>query len=156
MPSQNLTCPHCGSVVEKYRNPAPTVDMIIHDPARGVVLIKRRNPPYGYALPGGFVDEGETTEHAACREALEETSLVITLDALLGVYSDPARDPRRHTMSTVYIAHTEHPEALHGGDDAAEAMFWSLDALPQLAFDHGKILEDFRAVLEGKRSAATI
>ena len=154
MSRRDLNCPECGAVVESYRNPAPTVDMIIHDPEHGVVLVKRGRPPYGYALPGGFIEEGETSEHAAIREAKEETGLDITLDGLLGVYSDPNRDPRRHTLSVVYTAHTSFPERLHAGDDAAEAAFFPLDALPELAFDHAIILEDFQAVLRGERNTA--
>ncbi len=153
MSRKELICPQCGAVVESYRNPAPTVDAIIHDPERGVVLVERGRPPCGHALPGGFIEEGESAEQAAVREAFEETGLEITLESLLGVYSDPERDPRRHTMSVVYIAHTERPESLRAGDDAAGAAFYPLDALPELAFDHARILEDFKAVLRGERNA---
>lgn len=156
MSKKELTCPNCGAVVEAYRNPAPTVDTIIYRPERGVVLVKRGRPPYGHALPGGFIEEGEAAESAAIREALEETGLHITLKSLLGVYSDPARDPRRHTMAVVYIADTEHPERLQAGDDAAEAAFHPLEALPELAFDHARILADFKAVLRGDRKAADL
>ena len=126
-----------------YRNPFPTVDVVIHHPEKGVVLVKRKNPPLGWALPGGFIDYGETVEQAAVREALEETHLRVRLEGLLGVYSDPARDPRHHTISTVFIATAENPEAVSGGDDASEARFFSLDALPVLVFDHAAILEDY-------------
>ncbi len=87
----------------KYRNPVPTVDIIIETP-KGIVLIERRNPPHGWAIPGGFVDYGETLEDAARREAKEETSLDVELKNLLYVYSNPSRDPRQHTVSTVFIA----------------------------------------------------
>lgn len=127
----------------QHRNPAPTVDVVIFDPARGVVLVERRNPPFGWALPGGFVDYGETCEAAARREAKEETGLDVVLTGLVGVYSDPARDPRGHTLSVVYAAQALDPEALAAGDDAARALFYPLDALPPLAFDHGRILGDF-------------
>lgn len=127
----------------QHRNPAPTVDVVIFDPARGVVLVERRNPPPGWALPGGFVDYGETCEAAARREAKEETGLDVELTALVGVYSDPARDPRGHTLSVVYAAQAHNPEALAAGDDAARALFFPLDALPPLAFDHARILGDF-------------
>lgn len=127
----------------QHRNPAPTVDVVIFDPARGVVLVERRNPPPGWALPGGFVDYGETCEAAARREAKEETGLDVVLTGLVGVYSDPARDPRGHTLSVVYAAQALDPEALAAGDDAARALFFPLDALPPLAFDHGRILGDF-------------
>ena len=128
---------------EKYRNPFPTVDIVIHDPERGVVLVRRKNPPHGWALPGGFVDYGESVEHAAVREALEETGLHVRLKHLLGVYSDPARDPRHHTISTVFTATADKPEEVQGGDDAAEACFFPLSALPDLVFDHARILADF-------------
>lgn len=131
-----------------YRNPLPTVDVVIHVPGRGVVLIQRRNPPPGWALPGGFVDVGETVEEAAVREALEETGLRVVLTGLLGVYSDPMRDPRQHTISTVFTALAENPEAMAGADDAAEARIFPLGQWPQpMAFDHGRILEDFLAGL---------
>jgi 8-oxo-dGTP diphosphatase len=129
------------------RNPSPTVDVVIHDPGRGVVLVERKNPPHGWALPGGFVDYGETCETAAVREAAEETGLAVTLTGLLGVYSDPARDPRGHTMSVVYTAQAAEPDALAGGDDAKSARWFKLDELPPLAFDHGQIVQDFMSGL---------
>lgn len=129
------------------RNPAPTVDVVIHHPQRGVVLVERRNPPPGWALPGGFVDYGETCEAAARREAREETGLDVVLTGLLGVYSDPARDPRGHTLSVVYTAQALDLDRLAAGDDAAQARLYPLDALPPLAFDHGRILDDFIASL---------
>ena len=124
-----------------YRNPTPTVDIIIE---RGdqIVMIRRRNPPYGWALPGGFVDYGECVEHAAEREAKEETGLDVCLTALLGVYSDPSRDPRQHTQSTAFVAVADGEPC--GDDDAAEARYFSLDSLPdEIAFDHRDIIEDF-------------
>ena len=149
-------CPHCGEAVERYRNPAPTVDAIIYHPDRGVVLIKRGGEPFGYALPGGFVDYGESTEHAVVREALEETGLRIRLTGLLGVYSAPQRDPRSHTLSVVYTARADNPDEVCGGDDAAEAAFYRLDALPSLVFDHDKVLRDFAATLTDGRGLAGI
>ncbi len=141
-------CPHCGRPVAHYRNPVPTVDVLIYDPSRGVVLIERRNPPPGWALPGGFVDYGESLEHAAVREALEETGLEVTLTGLLGVYSDPARDPRLHTISAVYTAQAATPCQPKAGDDANSAHFFPLHALPrEIAFDHRRILEDFTRTL---------
>lgn len=105
--SRQVTCPECGARVAVYRNPVPTVDVIIElvDGGDGppIVFIERRNPPRGWALPGGFVDYGETVEQAAVREAAEETSLAVELVHLLGVYSDPARDPRQHTLSVVFV-----------------------------------------------------
>ncbi len=128
----------------RRRSPSPTVDVVIHEPGLGIVLVERKYAPFGWALPGGFVEYGETVERAAVREALEETSLRVHLEGLLGVYSDPARDARLHTISTVFVASADNPEEVRGGDDAAAARFFSLDALPEvLAFDHGRIVADF-------------
>lgn len=137
----------------EWRNPTPTVDVVIRQ-GDTIVLIRRANPPHGWALPGGFVDEGERVERAAVREALEETGLAVRLEALLGVYSDPARDPRQHTLSVVFTATAQGAPV--GLDDAAEARQVPLpelrallaetpprlDALP-LAFDHAEILRDY-------------
>ena len=124
-----------------YRNPTPTVDVII-EVEGGVVLIERSNPPRGWAIPGGFVDEGESVAAAAAREALEETRLEITLLEQFFCYSDPARDPRQHNISVVFIARaTGAPE---GADDAATARVFALDQLPaELVFDHAQILGDY-------------
>ena len=125
-----------------YRNPVPTVDIIIDIDGK-VVLIERRNPPLGWALPGGFVDYGESVEHAAEREAMEETGLKLAELQQFGVYSDPARDPRQHTLSVVFTARgIGTPEA---ADDAKRLALYDLDALPApLCFDHAKILDDYR------------
>ncbi len=129
-----------------HRNPSPTVDIIIEtaadDGRHGIVLINRKNPPHGWALPGGFVDYGESLEKAAVREAKEETSLDIELVSQFHTYSDPRRDPRFHTISTVYIARAAgRPEAR---DDAMEADIFTAENLPRpLAFDHEKILADY-------------
>ena len=149
----HLVCPHCGKAIDKYRNPFPTVDIIIeiasgsngtaaHGEDGKIVLIKRKNFPFGWALPGGFVDYGESLEAAAIREAEEETSLNVELEYQLGAYSDPARDPRFHTISVVFVASaTGAPRA---ADDAGEAGIFNRDTLPDtLAFDHGKILQDY-------------
>ena len=136
-----LDCPQCGSPVRQYRNPFPTVDIIIELP-EGIVLIERNNPPYGWALPGGFVDYGESLEQAARREAREETGLELSNLRLLGCYSDPARDSRMHTISTVYIA-TGHGIPL-AADDAAALRIFSPDQLPSpLCFDHEVILQHY-------------
>ncbi len=135
----------------KARNPAPTVDVIIYDEKLGIVLIERKNEPYGFALPGGFIDYGEYAEHAAIREMQEETSLAIRLCGLLGVYSDPKRDIRFHTMSIAYVAKALDISSLCAGDDAKSAAFFKLDNLPPLAFDHAKIIQDFALYLQGKR-----
>ncbi len=137
-----LSCPHCGKVVEKYRNPFPTVDIIIELDKHGIVLIKRKNPPFGWAIPGGFVDYGESLESAALREAREETGLDVELLYQLGAYSDPERDPRHHTISVVFVARaTGEPKA---ADDAEDVGVFDPNSLPeQLAFDHAKILQDY-------------
>ena len=129
-----------------YKNPIPTVDVIIRI-NDGVVLIKRRNPPHGWALPGGYQDAGERCEAAAVREAREETGLEVRLESLFYVYSDPKRDPRRHTISTVFIA-SACGEPI-GMDDAEEARIFALDDLPDiLAFDHRQILDDYIHFIE--------
>jgi 8-oxo-dGTP diphosphatase len=133
------------------KTPLLAADTVIRiGPADRIVLIRRKNPPFGWALPGGFVEIGETVETAAIREAREETSLAVTLVGLLGVYSDPERDPRGHTVSIVYMATASgSPE---GADDAAEARVFNLDDLPaDLAFDHDRILSDYRAVIRGEQ-----
>ena len=108
----------------------------------GIVLIRRKNPPYGWALPGGFVDYGESLEAAAIREAREETSLDVVLVSQLGAYSDPERDPRQHTISVVFVAKANgRPRA---ADDAVGIGIFNRDNLPErLAFDHGRILRDY-------------
>jgi 8-oxo-dGTP diphosphatase len=135
------------------RCPRPTVDIIIELPSRGIVLIRRRNPPHGWAIPGGFVDYGEAVPDAARREAAEETSLTVTLSELFHVYSDPHRDARGHTVSVVYIARADGtPRA---ADDAAAAGVFDETTLPSpLAFDHAAILADyFRYLRTGRRPA---
>jgi ADP-ribose pyrophosphatase YjhB (NUDIX family) len=127
---------------DKHRNPVPTVDIVIELKKGEIVLIRRANPPYGWAIPGGFVDYGETVENAAIREAAEETGLDVRLTRLLGVSSDPERDPRHHTISTVFVAEASGTPV--GQDDAAEAAVFTQDNLPEdIAFDHRKILADY-------------
>lgn len=128
--------------------PLATVDIII-ELAGGIVLVRRRNAPHGWALPGGFIDRGESASTAARREAKEETGLDVELTELLGVYSDPARDPRGfYTLSTVYIGRAGGTP--HGGDDAAEARVFPLDALPpDVVFDHPTIIADYRRLRAG-------
>jgi 8-oxo-dGTP diphosphatase len=136
-----LTCAECGAPVKSYRNPLPTVDIII-EIQKGIVLIERRNPPFGWALPGGFVDYGETLENAAIREAKEETQLDISNLILLGCYSDPGRDSRMHTISTVFIA--EGSGVPQAADDALNLAVFPIEAVPdQLCFDHASILADY-------------
>jgi len=134
------------------RTPEITVDLVIEledRPGRPIVVIRRGHPPPGHALPGGFVDVGETVEHAAMREAREETGLAITLREILGVYSDPARDPRGHSVAIVYIATASGEPA--AGDDAAAVIVTAPEQSPPLIFDHGKILADY---LARRRAAA--
>jgi 8-oxo-dGTP diphosphatase len=126
------------------QTPLLTVDLVIEmvdRPGNPVVLIERRNPPHGWALPGGFVDVGETLELAAVREAREETLLDVKLKFLLGNYSDPSRDARGHTVSAVYVAEaTGNPLA---ADDAANLMVCDPEQCPVLAFDHARIIADY-------------
>lgn len=128
-------------MTERYRNPKPTVDIVIETRPGTVVLIRRKNPPHGWALPGGFVDEGESLERAAVREAREETCLDVELVRQFHTYSDPARDPRHHTITTVYLATAQGSPT--GADDAAEARVFAYDDLPDgIVFDHADILQD--------------
>jgi len=144
-------------VTSQPRNPFPTVDIIIElaRPGRPIVLVKRANPPHGWALPGGFVDYGESLEQAARREAAEETGLAVELVAVLGAYSDPKRDPRQHNLSVVFAARaTGKPR---GGDDAAEARAFALDRLPAaLCFDHGLIMDHYQRWRAGLRPGAPV
>lgn len=143
----------------EWKNPKPTVDVVIQvDDA--IVLIRRRNPPVGWALPGGYVDDGERVEDAAVREALEETGLHVDLESLLYVYSDPARDPRQHTISVAFTARASGTPSAQ--DDAAEARLVSIDEVravvaqaagaPLMVFDHREILADYLDYLDTGRS----
>ena len=113
-----------------YRNPKPTVDAIIADAQGRIVLIRRKNPPHGWAIPGGFVDEGEPLEHACAREAKEETGLDVELVSQLFAYSDPKRDPRLHTISTAYACRAKAGAEPKGADDALEARWFSEHNVP--------------------------
>ncbi|AFZ29829.1 NUDIX hydrolase [Gloeocapsa sp. PCC 7428] len=128
-----------------YRNPVPTVDIIIelvNKPHRPIILIERLNPPLGWAIPGGFVDYGESVESAAQREAEEEIGLRVELIEQFQVYSDPQRDPRQHTLSVVFLATaTGEPQA---GDDAKNLGIFECWRIPtNLCFDHDRILRDY-------------
>jgi 8-oxo-dGTP diphosphatase len=126
---------------ENFRNPFPTVDIIIEIDG-GIVLIERKNPPPGWAMPGGFVDYGESVERAAVREAKEETCLDVNLIEQFHTYSDPRRDPRHHTLAVVFIATARGTP--RGADDARAAKVFFEDGLPTpLAFDHAAILRDY-------------
>ena len=133
--------------MKEIKTPYLAVDAILRlwerDKLKGIVLIERLYPPYGYALPGGFVEVGEEVEAAILREVKEETNLDAKINRLLGVYSDPGRDPRFHVVSLVFVCDAEGlPKA---GDDARRVMVFKLEDLPleKMAFDHGKILKDF-------------
>jgi 8-oxo-dGTP diphosphatase len=139
-------CPKCGHVTRRHKNPVPTVDIIIeHD--QGLVLIERAKAPYGWALPGGFVEYGESLEEAALREAQEETGLKVRLLGQFHTYSDPGRDPRQHAITTVYVAQgAGRPKA---ATDAANLKIYAPADLPaKLAFDHALILADYLKVRE--------
>ena len=150
MKIKKVFCPRCGTEVIEYISPVPTVDIIIEIDSeakgKGIVLIFRKNEPRAWALPGGFVDYGESLEQAAVREAKEETDLDIKSESMFQfhTYSDPQRDPRRHTISTIFVARaTGRPRP---GDDAERADVFTEENLPlSLAFDHGKILRDYFA-----------
>jgi ADP-ribose pyrophosphatase YjhB (NUDIX family) len=142
MKQRAIQCPRCQYEIEIYRNPIPTVDIIIEIESKGIILIKRKNPPYGWAIPGGFVDYGESLEEAALREAKEETNLDVERLKQFHTYSDPQRDPRHHSISTVYVAKGRgKPRAK---DDAIEIGIFTESSLPgEIAFDHRLILLDY-------------
>lgn len=133
---------------QKYRNPLLTVDIIIEISGR-ILLIERINPPPGKALPGGFVDYGESLEAAAAREAREETSLDVQLIEQFHTYSAPDRDPRHHSVTTVYIARADGtPRA---DDDAGDIILCTADRLPpDIVFDHRRIINDYRRYKKGE------
>ena len=140
-----VKCPSCGAEFGVRICPFPTVDILIKRVKAGreaVVLVRRKNPPPGWAIPGGFIEYGESAEQCAVREAKEETGLDIRITGLLGVYSEPERDPRFHTLSVAFIAEGEgEPKA---DTDAAEIGIFTEDELPaEIAFDHRKILADY-------------
>jgi len=136
-------------VAHTLRTPLLTVDVIVRFQG-GIILIERKNPPPGWALPGGFVDVGESVEEAAIREAREETSLDVSLIEQFHVYSSPDRDPRFHTVSVVFIG--DGAGVLEGRDDAARAAVFTADSLPAvIAFDHGRIVTDYFRYRESGR-----
>ena len=149
---EKIVCPHCGKIAaERFKNPFPTVDVIVGIEGR-IVLIKRKNPPHGWAIPGGFIDYGESAEDAARREVREETGLEIDRLEQFHCYSSPDRDPRFHTITVVFTARSSGvPKA---GDDAGDAGLFDEDGLPEpLAFDHGDIL---RAYFESGRKRSDV
>lgn len=142
MDFKNEVCPRCGHRWRR-RNPLLTVDVIIEiEGGKKIVLVRRKNPPIGWALPGGFVEYGETVEEAARREAKEETGLKVEIKRQFHTYSDPTRDSRGHMVSVVFIG-VGKGEPI-GGDDASEACAFDLSSLPQdIVFDHRKIIQDY-------------
>ncbi len=132
----------------KHKSPALTVDAVVLAEEE-IVLVKRQNEPFQgfWALPGGFVEYGETVETAVRREVVEETGLHITLTSLIGVYSDPHRDPRGHVVSVAFLA-TVGAGTLSRGSDASDARLWPLTRLPLLAFDHARIINDARKLID--------
>jgi len=142
MVKRTIQCPKCQTEVEICKNPLTAVDIIIEIDSKGIILIKRKNPPFGWAIPGGFVEYGESLEEAAVREAKEETNLEVGLIKQFHTYSDQNRDHRFHCISTVYIAKAKGtPEAK---DDAAEIGIFNQSNLPdEIVFDHRVILRDY-------------
>ena len=139
---KTVSCKKCGTDVELYKNPLPTVDVIIEMEKGGIVLIHRKNEPRKWALPGGYVDYGETLEAAAAREAKEETSIEVSGLQQFHAYSDPARDERSHNISVVFTAKGEGD--MQAADDADDIGLFTHGNLPSdLAFDHAQIVEDY-------------
>ena len=135
------SCPHCGKQTVRYRNPVPTVDIIIQVKEK-IVLIERKNPPHGWALPGGFVQMDESLEEAALRELKEETGLGEAYLEQLYTYGDPQRDPRGRVITVAYFAliPTDAPLQAASGSDARDVAWFPVDRLPPLAFDHDQIV----------------
>jgi 8-oxo-dGTP diphosphatase len=144
---ERIVCPRCGTTLDEWKQPKVTVDVLVEDAAGRVLLIKRKNPPEGWAIPGGFVDVGETLEAAAVRELKEETGLDVELLGQFHTYSDPRRDPRHHTVTTVFRGRPRDPAAPpEAGDDALEAAFFDPTRPPApMAFDHADVLRDLLA-----------
>ena len=138
---EKRVCPNCGHATEEYRNPKVAVD-VIADIGGKILLVRRRNPPYGWALPGGYIEYGESAEDAAYRELREETGIALTGLSQFHVYSDPTRDPRSHIITVVFTATSADTPA--PGDDAADVALFDPHELPSpLAFDHAHIIDDY-------------
>jgi ADP-ribose pyrophosphatase YjhB (NUDIX family) len=154
---KDIICPKCHHKTQIYHNPSPTVDIIIEYQDK-IILIEKLNEPFGYAIPGGFVDYNETIENAAIREAKEETSLDVKLKYLLGAYSDPKRDPRQHTISSVFVA--EGFGELKAGDDAKNAILFDYSNIDEtdliIVFDHKNIIRDYIKLKKGERTGVKI
>jgi 8-oxo-dGTP diphosphatase len=146
--SDRIICPHCNRPTHRFDQPRLTVDAVVRNPDEEFLLIERKFEPPGWALPGGFVEPGETLETAVLRELMEETGLMGKVVRQFHTYSEPGRDPRHHTVSTVFLVDAEGE--LRAGDDAATARFFAPDTLPvPIAFDHSRIVGD---VLRFQRS----
>ncbi|CDG66001.1 MAG: 8-oxo-dGTP diphosphatase [Methanobacterium sp.] len=145
MPENKCTGLKGRVIIKNYKQPRLTVDAAVTTADHKIIFIKRKNPPYkgSWALPGGFVEYGETVEDAVIREVKEETGVTINIDELLGVYSDPERDPRGHTITVCYLA-TKEEGKLEADTDASEVACFTVEEAMgmQLAFDHNKILQD--------------
>ncbi len=147
-PKKIITCSKCGHSWEDWNNPVPTVDALIEvyekNIFKGVVLIERLNYPFGWAIPGGFMEYGEKAETTCIREAKEETGLEVEIKYLLGFYTDPKRDPRSHTVTAVYVCRSGDDIPI-AGDDAKTARIFSLKEIPNnLVFDHNLVIEDYK------------
>ncbi len=150
-----INCPKCGEEIQIYKSPSPTVDAVLFVPERGILLVERKFEPLGWALPGGFVDYGEQLDVAIVREMKEETNLDVRVKALVGVYSNPVRDPRRHTITTAFWCESLDLSKLKAGDDAAKAEFFPLNNMPEnIVFDHRVIVDDFTKIYEEGAHAA--
>lgn len=138
-----IKCEKCGAKIERYINPVPTADLILMDRHRsGLYLVERGNSPHGWALPGGFIEYGEDPRNAAEREGREETGLAIEMLSQFRAFGSPGRDPRHHTITIVFDAiGSGAPVA---GDDAKNVCFFNWKEIPELAFDHGVIVEEYR------------
>ncbi len=145
------SCPNCGYITEEYMNPKPTVDILV-DYGGKALLIRRKNPPYGWAIPGGYIDYGESAEDAAIREIREEAGIEVTGLAQFHTYSNPGRDPRHHTITLVFTA--ESADTPRAGDDAeAYGLFGEHELPSPLVFDHAKVLADYFQSRRSHRNA---
>jgi len=141
-----VKCSNCGFEWSEWNNPLPTVDALIevydNSEYKGIVLIERRNYPFGWAIPGGFMEYGERAETTAVREAKEETGLDVVITGLLGFYSEPSRDPRHHTVTAVYLCRAEG-EPVAGDDAKSVKIVQPSEIVEPLVFDHSRVINDY-------------